>query len=83
MFKFMSICLFALMALVSAKPHLLTTGISYATPAVAPVAAITAPTTAFATPVLASHGYYPAYTAPYFGSYATYPYLGATYFVRR
>ncbi|XP_073814589.1 uncharacterized protein [Musca autumnalis] len=83
MFKFMTICLFALLALASAKPHLLTTGISYATPVVSPVPAVAAPAAAFATHVLASPGYYPAYTSPYYPSYATYPYVGATYFVRR
>ncbi|XP_011293736.1 uncharacterized protein LOC101896082 [Musca domestica] len=83
MFKFMTICLFALLALASAKPHLLTTGVSYATPVVAPVHAVAAPV-AFATPVVASSAYYPAYTSSYYHpAYATYPHLGATYFVRR
>uniref|UniRef100_A0A1I8NX23 Uncharacterized protein n=1 Tax=Stomoxys calcitrans TaxID=35570 RepID=A0A1I8NX23_STOCA len=87
MYKFMTICLCALMtlAVALAKPHLLTTGISYATPAVAPVAPVAAVAAPFATSVLASPGYYPAYTAPYYASYATYPYSywGAPYFVRR
>ncbi|TMW52033.1 hypothetical protein DOY81_002885 [Sarcophaga bullata] len=97
MLKFLTICFLAFFACTAAKPHLLTTGVSYATPAVVtPVVTqpvlthpvITHPVVTH--PVVAATAVHTPFVAAagyypaYTAPFATYPHLGgAAYFVRQ
>ncbi|XP_023300404.2 vitelline membrane protein Vm26Ab-like [Lucilia cuprina] len=85
MFKFFSLCLFAIIALAAAKPGIVAP-LAYSAPVVAAApytAAYTAPyAAAYTTPYAAAYSAYPYVASPYAAAYSAYPYA-ASYVLRK